>query len=75
MSKLDLCTKLRLIRDSIDLATINAKKIMEDWEDYQKLDWDFGERPAARVTVRKIKQNLAILQEFTKLFEFKSEGE
>jgi len=75
MSKLDLCTKLQLIQDDIDLATMKAKEVMKDWEDYQKLDWGFGERPAVRIMVGKIKQNLATLQEFTKLFEFKTEGE
>ena len=75
MSKLDLCTKLQPIQDDIDLATMKAKEVMKDWEDYQKLDWGFGERPAVRIMVGKIKQNLATLQEFTKLFEFKTEGE
>ena len=69
MSKLDLCAKLQLIQDDIDLATMKAKEVMKDWEDYQKLDWGFGERPAVRIMVRKISQNLAMLQEFIKTID------
>ena len=75
MSKLDLCLKLQLIQDNIDSATMKAKEIMGDWEDYQRLDWGFGEQPAVGIIVRRIKQNLAILQELTNYFEFKPEGE